>query len=215
MVQRHTLDNGMTILIKEMHHAPVASFWVWYRVGSGDEVPGITGISHWVEHMLFKGTAQFPAGEIDRQISRCGGELNGLTWLDFTAYVEDLPSHEVDLAYRIEADRMAGSLFDPDEVAAERTVIISERQGAENEPRFLLDEEVKAAAFRLHPYRHDTIGDLCDLQRIGRDDLWRHYSTYYVPNNAVAVLVGDVDAPQALRRLSELFAGAAPGPPKR
>jgi zinc protease len=212
MTERHILDNGMTILIKEMHHAPVASFWVWYRVGSGDERPGITGISHWVEHMLFKGTPQFPKGELDRQISRSGGYLNGWTGLDFTTYLETLPAHEIDLGFRMEADRMVNSLFDPDEVEAERTVILSERQGAENDPRFLLDEEVKAAAFRIHPYRTDTIGDMCDLLSITRDDLWHHYRTYYAPNNAVAVLVGDIDKAQALDRIHALFGSIPPGP---
>jgi zinc protease len=214
MVQRFVLDNGLTILIKEMHHAPVASFWVWYRVGSGDERPGITGISHWVEHMLFKGTPTFPKGEIDRQVARCGGVVNGMTWLDFTTYLETLPSHEIDLAFRIEVDRMANVPFDRDEVETERTVIISERQGGENDPRFLLEEEVKSAAFRIHPYRHDTLGDLCDLQTITRDDLWQHYRTYYTPNNAIAVLVGDVDTEDALGRLRELF-GPIPRGPER
>jgi zinc protease len=92
MVERFVLDNGMTVLVKEMHHAPIASFWIWYRVGSGDERPGITGISHWVEHMLFKGTPRFPMGAIDRQIARLGGVSNGMTWVDFTTYLETLPS---------------------------------------------------------------------------------------------------------------------------
>jgi zinc protease len=214
MVQRFVLDNGLTILIKEMHHAPVASFWVWYRVGSGDERPGGTGISHWVEHMMFKGTPTFPKGELDRQIARRGGALNGMTWLDFTTYLETLPSHEIDLGFRIEADRMVNTLFEPDEVEAERTVIISERQGSENHPRFLLDEEVKSVAFRIHPYRYDTIGDMCDLQTITRDDLWQHYQTYYTPNNAIAVLVGDIDTGQALEQLQELF-GPIPRGPER
>ena len=213
MIERFLLDNGMTILIKEMHHAPIASFWIWYRVGSGDERPGITGISHWVEHMLFKGTPRFPKGEIDRQVARLGGVSNGMTWLDFTTYLETLPSHEIDLAFQIEADRMVNTLFEPDEVEAERTVIISERQGSENDPDFLLDEEVKAAAFRIHPYRHNTVGDLCDLERISRKDLLQHYRTYYTPNNAVAVLVGDVDTQRALGRLQELFGPIPHGPP--
>jgi zinc protease len=212
MSERYTLDNGMTILIKEMHHAPVASFWVWYRVGSGDERPGITGISHWVEHMLFKGTTQFPKGEIDRQIARSGGILNGMTWLDFTTYLETLPSHEIDLGFRIEADRMVNSLFDPVEVQSERTVIISERQGAENDPHFLLDEEVKAAAFRVHAYHTDTVGDKCDLISMTRDDLWQHYQTYYTPRNAIAVLVGDIETTWALDRLAALFGPAPSGP---
>ena len=212
MIAQYVLDNGMTILIKEMHHAPVASFWVWYRVGSGDERPGTTGISHWVEHMLFKGTPQFPKGEIDRQIARCGGMSNGMTWLDFTTYLETLPAHEIDLGLRIEADRMANALFEQEEVEAERTVIISERQGLENDPRFLLDEEVKATAFRVHTYRYDIIGDLHDLQTMSRDDLWQHYKTHYVPNNAVAVLVGDVDANRARDRLAALFGPIPRGP---
>ncbi len=212
MTVKYTLDNGLTVLIKEMHHAPLISFWMWYRVGSGDERAGRTGISHWVEHMLFKGTPQFPKGEIDRQISRCGGSSNGMTWLDFTTYLETLPSHELDLALRIEADRMSNALFDLDEVEAERTVIISERQGAENEPTFQLDEEVKAATFRVHAYHHDTLGDMCDLQTMTRQDLWDHYKTYYTPNNAVAVLVGDVDTPHVLDRLRELFEPIPAGP---
>jgi zinc protease len=212
MVEQFYLDNGLTILIKEMHHAPIASFWIWYRVGSGDERPGITGISHWVEHMLFKGTPRFPKGEIDHQVARLGGTPNGMTWLDFTTYMETLPSHQIDLAFRIEADRMVNALFESHEVEAERTVVISERQGGENDPRFLLDEEVKAAVFRIHPYRHSTIGDLCDLQRISRDDLLGHYRTYYAPNNAVAVLVGDVDTQRALERLQELFGPVPRGP---
>ena len=213
MTERYVLDNGMTVLIKEMHHAPVASFWVWYRVGSGDERPGKSGASHWVEHMLFKGTPQFPKGEIDRLIARCGGALNGMTWLDFTTYMETLPSQQIDLAFRIEADRMVNSLFEPTEVEAERTVILSERQGAENDPCFLLDEEVRAASFRLHAYRTDAIGDLCDLQTMTRDDLWQHYQTYYAPNNAIAVLVGDVDRKLALDRLQTLFGPIPAGPP--
>jgi zinc protease len=212
MTQRFQLDNGMTVLIKEMHHAPVASFWVWYRVGSGDERPGITGISHWVEHMLFKGTEQFPRGEIDRQIARSGGALNGMTWIDYTTYFEILPAHEIELAFRIEADRMINSLFDPQEVEAERSVIISERQGRENDPHFLLNEQVTAAAFRVHPYHSTTIGDMCDLQAMTRADLWERYQTTYRPNNAIAVLVGDVDQREALEQIERYFGAIPAGP---
>ena len=212
MTERFQLDNGMTILIKEMHHAPVASFWVWYRVGSGDERPGITGSSHWVEHMLFKGTDQFPRGEIDRQIARSGGGLNGMTWIDYTTYFEVLPTHQIDLAFRIEADRMVNSLFDPDEVEAERPVIISERQGRENDPHFLLNEEVTAAAFRVHPYHSTTIGDMCDLQSMTRADLWERYRAYYRPNNAIAVLVGDVNQQEALGQIQAHFGAIPAGP---
>jgi zinc protease len=208
-IEKHALDNGLTILLKESRHAPVTTFWIWYRVGSRNEVPGITGIAHWAEHMLFKGSEAFPKGQIDRQIARNGGVMNGFTWLDFTTFFETLPADRIDLGLRIEADRMVNTLFEPDEVALERTVIISERQGAENEPTFLLDEEVIGTAFRVHPYHHETIGDLCDLEAISREDLWHHYQTYYGPDNSIAVAVGDFDAPHMLARIEELF-GAIP-----
>ncbi|HSR29944.1 MAG TPA: pitrilysin family protein [Anaerolineae bacterium] len=204
-IEKHTLDNGLTVLLKENHHAPVTTFWIWYRVGSRNEVPGITGIAHWAEHMLFKGSEAFPKGEIDKQIARNGGVMNGLTWLDFTTFFETLPSDRFDLSLRIEADRMVNALFDPDEVALERTVIISERQGAENQPTFLLSEEVVGTAFRIHPYHHETIGDMCDLETISHEDLWRHYQNHYGPNNAIAVAVGDLDATHTLARIQELF----------
>lgn len=204
-IQEHTLDNGLTVLLQENRHAPVTTFWVWYRVGSRNETPGITGIAHWTEHMLFKGSKAFPKGEIDRQIARNGGVQNGFTWLDFTTFFETLPANRADLGLRIEADRMVNALFEPEEVDLERTVIISERQGAENQPTFLLTEEVVGAAFRVHPYHHETIGDMCDLETISHGDLWRHYQTYYGPNNAVAVAVGDFDAPHMLARIEELF----------
>lgn len=129
-----TLPNGLTVLTREMHHAPLATFWVWYRVGARNEVPGITGISHWVEHMLFKGTPSLAAGEIFRRVNSNGGTLNGFTWLDYTAYYETLPADRLDLALAIESDRMVNARFDPDEVASERTVIISEKQGARTTP---------------------------------------------------------------------------------
>jgi zinc protease len=206
------LPNGLTVLAREMHHAPVASFWLWYRVGSRNEVPGITGISHWVEHMLFKGTPNFPKGEIDRLIARDGGVSNGMTWLDWTTYFETLPADRFDLALHIEADRMINSLFVPNEVTAERTVIISEREGNENFPQFLLSENVQATAFQVHPYHFEVIGAKCDLQAMVRDDLWKHYRSYYAPNNAVAVAVGDFDTPKLLRRIEELFGGIPSGP---
>jgi zinc protease len=211
-VTKTVLSNGLTVLLKEMHHAPVASFWMWYRVGSRNELPGTTGISHWVEHMLFKGTPAFPKGEIDRQIAREGGTLNGLTWLDFTTYLETLPAHSFDLALRIEADRMVGSLFEPQEVAAERTVIISEREGNENHPGFRLNEEVQAAAFRIHPYHHEVIGDMCDLRSMTREELWNHYRTYYVPDNAIAAAAGDFDSAALLQRIEKLLGSIPPGP---
>ncbi len=206
------LPNQLTVLVKEAHAAPVASFWVWYRVGSRNEHLGITGISHWVEHMLFKGTQAFPKGVAEKAIAREGGTFNGMTWYDFTTYFATLPAGRIKLALRIEADRMVNSLFDPDETAAERTVIISERQGAENNPEFLLNEELMAAAFRVHPYGTDTVGHMCDLETMTRDQLYAHYRTYYTPNNAVAVAVGDFDADAMLRLVEQHFGVIPDGP---
>src|SRR4051812_6496831 len=150
--ERHSFPNGLTLITKEVHSAPVVSFWVWYRVGARNEHEGITGVSHWVEHMMFKGTPNFGKGQIMQQVAENGGTLNAFTSYDYTAYFETLPSDRLDLAVRIEADRMENSLFDPSEVASERTVIISEREGSENEPDNLLDEEINATAFKVHPY---------------------------------------------------------------
>ena len=204
-IEKHRLDNGLTVLLKESRHAPVTTFWVWYRVGSRNEVPGITGISHYAEHMLFKGSEAFPKDLVHKEIARNGGVRNAYTWLDFTTFFETLPADRIDLGLRIEADRMVNALFDPDEVALERTVIISERQGAENRPTFLLSEEVTGAAFRVHPYHHDTVGDMCDLETISREELWHHYQTYYGPGNAIAVAAGDFDTRQMKARIEELF----------
>ncbi len=204
------LDNGLTVLLKEVHTAPVASFWIWYRVGSGREHLGITGISHWVEHMLFKGTPRWPKGTADKAISREGGMWNGATWYDFTTYYATLPADKIELELSIEADRMTGALFEPEEVESERTVIISERQGAENDPLFLLGEEVMAASFRVHPYGHETLGHMCDLEGMTREDLYSYYRSYYVPNNAVAVAVGDFRSEEMLERIREHFGSIPP-----
>lgn len=204
-ITKTQLANGMQVFLKEIHTAPIISHWVWYRVGSRNEVPGITGISHWVEHMQFKGTPTFPSGVLDKAISREGGFWNAFTYLDWTTYFETMPADKIDLALRLEADRMVNSRFDPDEVSSERTVIISERQGNENEPLFRLAEELQAAAFRVHSYHHEIIGDLVDLQTMQRDDLYRHYKTYYVPNNAVLAVAGDFDTESMLSRIRELF----------
>ncbi len=206
------LSNGLTVLVKEAHFAPVASFWIWYRVGSRNEYTGITGISHWVEHMLFKGTTEFPRGAVDKAIAREGGVFNGMTWYDFTTYYATLPADRIELEVQIEADRMNNARFDPDDVASERTVIISERQGAENEPQFLLSEEVLAAAFRVHPYGVGTIGHMCDLETMTREQLYTHYRTYYAPQNALVVAVGDFEATDMLSIVERHFGEIPNGP---
>ena len=206
-VRKTTFDNGLAVITREMHHSPVASFWIWYRVGSRNEVTGSTGISHWVEHMLFKGTPAFPQGEFDKAIARQGGIFNGMTWIDFTTYFETLPSDRVDLALRAESDRMANAVFDSEEVERERTVIISERQGHENDPEFLLGEALQAAAFQAHPYRQSVIGWQSDLEAITREQLYAHYRAHYIPSRAVIAVAGDFATNAMVARVEELFGG--------
>ncbi len=211
-IRETRLDNGLLVLTKEAHAAPVASSWLWYRVGSRNECDGITGAAHWVEHMMFKGTPRFAKGEIHHLISRNGGSHNAGTSRDFTTYYETLPSDRIELALEIEADRMLNSTFDEQEVQSERTVIISEREGLENFPQFHLAEELNAAAFKVHPYRHETIGWMCDLKSMTRHDLYTFYRTYYVPNNAVLILIGDFKTEKMLDTVQRLFGGIPAGP---
>ena len=208
-----SLPNGLRIRLKEIHTAPIISHWVWYRVGSRNEISGKTGLSHWVEHMQFKGTPQFPASVLDKAISREGGVWNAFTYLDWTTYFETMPADKIDLGMRLEVDRMTNSLFEPAEVEAERTVIISEREGGENEPLFKLSEAVQSASFDSHPYRNEIIGELKDLQSISREDLYQHYRMNYVPGNALLCMAGDFNAPEMLHRLEDLYAGVPAGTP--
>jgi zinc protease len=206
-----TLSNGLSIHLKEIHTAPIISTWVWYRVGSRNETPGKTGISHWVEHMQFKGTQAFPAGILDREISRVGGVWNALTHLDWTTYFETLPAHIFDISLSLEADRMINSQFDNLEVERERTVIISEREGNENQPLFLLGEAVQNKAFAQHPYQHEVIGEKEDLLTITRDDLYHHYRRFYQPTNAVLAIAGDFETQSMLERINQIFGEIPPG----
>ncbi len=209
----HHLPNGLTVLTREVHTAPIATCWIWYKVGGRNERVGISGISHWCEHMLFKGTPTMPKGAFDATIARNGGTFNGFTWIDYTAYYETLPADRLDLGMAIEADRMVNSMFDPAEVASERTVIISEREGNENSPTFWLDEELRSTAFKVHPYRNGVIGWKSDLRAMTREDLYTHYKTYYAPNNAVLVLVGAFNTQQVIERVHELYGPIPAGPP--
>lgn len=209
VLTRATLDNGLKVLIQEEHTAPLASVWCWYKVGSKHEPPGLTGVSHWVEHMNFKGTTNIPRDRIKGIIEQFGGAWNGYTWIDQTTYLETATRDALDRMLFIEAERMANGLFHPDDCESERTVIISELQGGENDPDQLLDQEVTATAFKAHSYGHPTIGWLSDLQTMTRDDLYGYYRQHYVPNNATLVIVGDIDADLALGHVEHHF-GAIP-----
>jgi zinc protease len=206
-----TLDNGLKVLVQEEHTAPLASVWCWYKVGSKHERPGLTGVSHWVEHMNFRGTTNIPRDQVKGIIEQFGGSWNGYTWIDETTYLETASRDALDRMLFIESERMANGLYHPDDCEAERTIIISELQGGENDPDQLLDQELTATAFKAHPYRHPTIGWISDLRTMTRDDLYGYYRRYYVPNNATLVIVGDVDTSDALRRVENHFGRLAAG----
>jgi len=206
------LDNGLKVILRPIPESRAVSCWVTYRVGSRNEVPGMTGSTHWVEHMLFKGGGRLKKGDIDRLIGRLGGKMNAFTDADFTSYFETIPASAMDTALMIEAERMRNAAFDPKEVEAERTVVMSEREGAENQPEFLVEEELWGLAFHVHPYHWTPIGYRQDLAALGREVLYRHYLQFYAPNNAFLVLVGGFDPAVAMQHVREAFAALKPEP---
>jgi zinc protease len=205
----YTLPNGLTVHLKEIHTAPIISTWVWYKVGSRNELHGKTGISHWVEHMQFKATDKFPAGYFDREISKTGGLWNAMTYLDWTTFFTTLPAHVFEIGLEMETDRMVNSRFNPEEVEHERTVIISEREGNENQPLFLLGEAVQEAAFTIHPYHYEVIGLKEDLLKISAEDLKNYYHQYYQPGNAILAIAGDF-SPDAISKKIEAYFSEIP-----
>jgi zinc protease len=206
-----TLDNGLTVVLQEMHHAPVASLFVWYRVGSRQEQPGLTGLSHWVEHMMFKGTPTFPQGTLSQLVMRHGGRRNAFTSQDYTAYYETLVSDQIELALQLESDRMVNTIMTAEETERERTVILSERHMSENRPQFLLSEARMQLAFGDHGYKHMVLGEEADLKRIARDDLYGYYKQHYAPNNAIVVAVGDFDRDWMLGKVETYFGALGQG----
>jgi len=223
-LRRHVLANGMTILLKEVWHAPICSWWMLYRVGSRDETAGMTGAAHWVEHMMFRGTERFPMGRMDGAIDRLGGIWNAQTAQDYTAYYSTLPVAHVQLALEAEADRMRNLMFLAEDVEAERRIILAERRSAANDPLFALDERMNHCAFTKHGYRHEILGNEEDLQRMDREPLWRFYRQHYVPENVIGVAVGAFESERMLAMIAQHFdaeqyagitSASAPLPAKR
>ncbi len=195
----------------EARHAPVISLWVWYHVGGRNEVPGTTGMSHFLEHMLFKGTPAHPKGDLDRLLARYGAQWNAFTNEDVTCYFETVPRDRYATALELEADRMRNCLIENGETEAERTVIVSEREGYENDPSFLLGEAVQAIAFDRHPYGQGVIGSKDEIKLMSRDGLYAHYRRHYAPNNAYVVIVGDGAAGALAEQAAMAFAGIERG----
>jgi len=208
-----TLSNDMKVILIEVPKAPVATVQVWYKVGSRNEVMGRAGLSHMLEHMMFKGTAKYPKGTFSRLVRKNGGMDNAFTSQDFTAYFENLAADRVALALELEADRMQGLLLDANELKTEREVVKEERRlRNEDDPQGALVEALFAQAFMSHPYHWPVIGWFSDLDAMNLDDLQRHYDTYYSPNNATLLVVGDIKADTLLPTIAKLFEPIPKGP---
>jgi len=207
----HTLENGLKVLILEDHKSPLAIFEIWYRVGGMDEVSGRTGLSHLLEHMMFKGTARYGTKELSQTVQKNGGIDNAFTSKDYTAYFQILPSDRIGLSLKFESDRMRGLLLDPKETISERDVVMEERRlRYEDDPQRALYEQTVAAAFNVHPYGRPVIGWMADLALIEPSDLRAHYDKFYSPDNAVIIVVGDVDPKRLLKDIRASFGGIKP-----
>ena len=206
-VHEFRLDNGLKILVKEDHRAPVVVAQIWYKVGSSYEHLGITGISHVLEHMMFKGTEKHPAGEFSRLIAENGGRENAFTGRDYTAYFQQLEKSRLAVSFELEADRMRNLTLPPEEFAKEVQVVMEERRmRTEDNPTALTHEQFNAAAFVSSPYHNPVIGWMADLKSLTVADLRQWYARWYAPNNATLVVVGDVD-PQAVLALAQRYYG--------
>jgi len=195
-----TLSNGLKVIVKEDHRAPVLVQQIWYRAGSMDERTGTTGVAHVLEHMMFKGTKTVPMGEFSKRIAAAGGRENAFTSYDYTAYFQQLHKSKLPLAMQLESDRMANLQLTATEFNKEVRVVMEERRmRTDDEPHALMYEKLMAAAYQEHPYQHPIIGWMNDLEAMTADDAQDWYRTWYVPNNAVLVVAGDVRAEEVFK----------------
>jgi len=208
------LDNGLKILLLEDHDIPNIALYTFYHVGSRNERPGLTGVSHFIEHMMFNGSKKFGPGEFDRKMEFAGGSNNAFTGDDMTGYTDWFPAAALEPMIEMEADRMQGLLLDPKVLESERGVVASERRmSVENNNDSILSENVRATAIMAHPYHWDVIGWMSDIQGWKRDDIMNYYRTYYSPNNAVLIVVGDFNSARALELIKKYYSGIPAGPP--
>ncbi len=209
-----TLSNGMQVVVIPDHRAPVVTHMVWYRVGAADEPRGVSGIAHFLEHLMFKSTEKVAMGEFSKIVARLGGEDNAFTGQDTTSYHQRIAKDRLETVMEMEADRMVNLRLTPDEVATERNVILEERRSRiDNNPTALLDEQMNAALYLSHPYRIPVIGWPSEMAKLSREDAMRFYSHYYAPNNAILVVAGDV-TPEEVKGLAEKTFGKVPANPE-
>jgi len=212
-VRVYTLENGLKVLLLEDHNIPSVALYTFFRVGSRNERPGLTGVSHFIEHMMFNGTPGIGPGEFDRRMEFQGGRNNAYTSDDMTAYTDWFPPAALESMIAMEADRIQGLAFVPEVFESERGVIASERRlGVENDNDSLLAETVRATAIMAHPYHWDVIGWMSDILGWRRDEVMAYYRTYYAPNNAVLVIAGDIDAARTLELVRKHYGPVKPSP---
>jgi zinc protease len=213
LVTDYTLDNGMQVVVVEDHRAPVVMHMVWYKAGSADEQPGVSGVAHFLEHLLFKSTDNMESGEFSATVAANGGRDNAFTSYDMTAYHQRVASDRLELMMRMESDRMVNLRLQEHEVATEREVIIEERnQRVENNPGALFREQLSAAQYQNHRYGVPVIGWRHEMEALSLQDARSFYDTFYAPNNAILLVAGDVD-PLAVKELAEQYYGVLPANP--
>lgn len=210
-IRRWRLGNGLDVLVMPDRSAPVVSYQTWYRVGSRHEKPGKTGLAHFFEHLMFKETKNVGPGEFDRVMEAAGGETNAATWTDWTSYYENLPKRELELAVRLESDRMANLVLQEPQVESEREVVMNERRyRVDDDVEGATNEKLYATAFKKHPYRWPTIGWMRDIRGYTVKDCLDFYRTYYAPNNAALIVAGDVDEEEVLSLVQSYYGALKP-----
>ncbi len=212
-VTEKVLPNGLKVLLKEEHKSPIFTFQIWYKVGSRNERLGKTGMSHLLEHMMFKGAKKYGPKQFSQTVQRNGGNDNAFTSKNYTAYFETFAADRIGISLDLESDRMADLLLDPKEFLSERDVVKEERRmRTDDDPSSTMVEQMMATAFLAHPYQWPVIGWMADLGNIARDDLYNHYRTYYAPNNATIVVVGDFETKTLLVQIEKYFGVIPRGP---
>lgn len=194
------LDNGLRLIVKQDHRSPVVVTQIWYKAGSIDEVNGVTGVAHVLEHMMFKGTEKVPNGEFSKKIAAAGGRENAFTSYDYTAYYQQLHKNHLPMAMELEADRMRNLILTEEEFSKEIKVVMEERRlRTDDQARSLLYEKMMSVAYQAHPYKNPIIGWMNDLENMRVEDAREWYDRWYAPNNAILIVVGDVDANEVFR----------------
>src|SRR5246127_4170181 len=208
-----TLDNGLQVVVIQDHRTPVVTQMIWYKVGSSDETPGKSGLAHFLEHLMFKGTVKHPAGEFSQTVLKVGGNENAFTSVDYTGYFQRVPRDQLSRMMEFEADRMTGLVLKDENVLPERDVVLEEyNMRVANNPDARLNEQIMAALYLNHPYGRPVIGWHQEIEKLSREDALAFYRRFYAPNNAILVIAGDVDVKDIRAMVEETFGKVQPQP---